>query len=287
MLTKLTNCLICNHPDFKILKGYEKNHLVKCKSCGFVFCENIPEEKELLEYYTFYPRNSINSNITIKRYNKLLDEFEAYRKTNNLIDIGCGDGYFLAEAKKRGWTVYGTEFTNTAMEICSEKGIIMNRGALSTDSYEGIRFDVVTSFEVIEHINYPQQEINVVSSVLRSGGLFYFTTPNFNSISRMVLKDRCVKIVGYPEHLAYYTPKTIVALLKMHGLVKIKLLTTGIDFNQFKNNRKKNNQHLKVEESLREKAETRFFYKHIKGIVNQALNLSKTGDTMKIWAIKK
>lgn len=130
-----SNCLICNSQNIEKLERYRINYLAKCRSCGFVFCEKIPAENELLSYYTNYPRNNFNSEITVKRYNELLDEFEKYRNTENILDIGSGDGYFLNEAQKRGWNVFGTEYTNTAISICSDKGITMHKGKLSPENY--------------------------------------------------------------------------------------------------------------------------------------------------------
>lgn len=286
VFTKHTNCLICNFQTLQMLKGYEKDYLVKCKSCGFVFCEKKPSEQELITHYNGYPRNSCISAITIKRYNELLDGFEAYRKTNNIIDIGCGDGYFLEAAKQRGWNVYGTEFTDIAIQSCSAKAIRMRKGILDSSNYENIEFDVVTSFEVIEHINNPQSEIKSIKKILRNGGLFYFTTPNFNSISRLILKTKW-NVIEYPEHLSYYTSKTINHLLILNGFVKLKTETTGIHINSFRKSigSKTSKSAENIEEGLREKTETKLFFKYLKKSINIILNIFKKGDSMKGWYV--
>jgi SAM-dependent methyltransferase len=71
------------------------------------------------------------SPLTIDSYNKLLDGMEKYRKLNTLIDVGCGKGWFLLEARKRGWDVYGTEFSDEAIRICIAAGIEMTKGDLN------------------------------------------------------------------------------------------------------------------------------------------------------------
>src|SRR5215211_5801758 len=117
-------CLISGSKKLKPLKGYEKHYLVK-SPVGFVFCSRIPTTPELISHYSGYPRDTYLSPITIKRYNELLDEFEKFRKTGKLLEVGCGSGHFLHEAKKRGWDVYGTEFTDDAIEKCRQYGIKM------------------------------------------------------------------------------------------------------------------------------------------------------------------
>ena len=120
---KLDVCLLCNNATPGILTRYMHAHLVQCKNCGFVFCNKLPSMEELIAHYNTYPRNDSISSITLKRYNELLDTFERFKKSGNILDVGCGNGHFLAEAKKRGWEVYGTEYTDRAIEICRSKNL--------------------------------------------------------------------------------------------------------------------------------------------------------------------
>jgi len=278
-------CLLCNGANLADLKNYEKDYLVKCSACDFVFSRKIPAPGELQDHYNHYKRGGGISHITIKRYNELLDVFEKYRKTGNMLDIGCGDGYFLATAMLRGWQVYGTEFTDEATEICKAKGISIHNGVLNAGNYKGIEFDVITSFEVIEHINVPQAEIANIKAILRNNGLLYITTPNFNSVSRYVLGPKWT-VIEYPEHLSYYTPKTMHAFLHKHGFGKIKIETTGINISRFKNSIAPA-QGANANENFREKAESKILYKYLKLIINGFLNISQKGDNLKAYYIKK
>jgi len=144
---KHTECLISGSKNLQVLKGYERHYLVKSKPLGFVFCSRIPTEEELNKHYLQYSRNEYYSPITKLRYIELLNEFEPFRKTNRILDIGCGTGFFLEVAKEKGWEVYGTEFTDNAITICKNKGIKMQQGRLNAAWYDADFFDVVTSFE--------------------------------------------------------------------------------------------------------------------------------------------
>lgn len=288
MFNTHTKCLLCNSNNLIALKNYQKNYLVKCSDCGFSFCVRIPSEEELLNHYKKYNRGGSISPITLKRYIDLLSGFEKYRKTNNLLDIGCGDGYFLALAKTRGWNVYGTEYTDEAVSLCQTKSIHIHKGKLDPNNYKDLFFDVITSFEVIEHINNPQEEIENIKKVLRSKGLFYFTTPNFNSVSRFYLKEKW-NVIEYPEHLSYYTSGTINKFLTISGFKKIRLITTGININRFKNSLDETDTAsvINTEEQLRQKSEHLFLYKAAKISINAILNLFKAGDSIKAFYQKK
>lgn len=284
-----SRCLITNSDDLFPLKGYEKDYLVKSKSSEFVFCSKIPTEVEILNHYNNYPIGyGADSKITTIRVNEVLDGFEKFRKTNKLLDVGCGPGLFLIEAKKRGWEVFGTEFTDNQLVYLQDKGINTLKGKLTNDSFKEEMFDVIISSEVIEHINNPIEEMQHFNRLLRKGGLVYITTPNFNAIERYLLKGD-YNIIEYPEHLCYYTPKTIHLLLTRSGFKKLKITTTGISVARIKKSvkRKKNEstENVSSDETLREQLE--FGYKrYIKSFINGALNLLGVGNSLKAWYIK-
>lgn len=286
-----STCTLCGGKKIHQLKGYHEKGLIKCRECGFVFMEKIPSPEELNSHYGSYSYESSGylSPLTIKSYNKLLDEFEPYRKTNNILDVGCGRGWFLAEALKRGWQVYGTEYSKTAVRICRETGINIKEGVLNASNFENEMFDVITSFEVIEHINNPNEELEEIYKLLRTGGLFYCTTPNFNSLMRYYLKAD-YNVIGYPEHLSYYTKSTLNKVTKRHGLRPIKFESTGISITRLKTSKKKSNEQLisknSSDEILRTKLDSKWYLTLLKKFINFSLTLSNTGMTLKGYYLK-
>lgn len=284
-----TKCLITEKKDLFPLKGYEAAYLVKSKSSGFVFCSKVPTDVEILKHYTNYPIGyGVDSAITTIRINEVLDGFEKFRKTNNMLDVGCGPGLFLIEAQKRGWKVYGTEFTDNQLAYLNDKGINTFKGKLTNDSFEDEQFDVIISSEVIEHINNPVEEMQQFHRLLRKGGLAYITTPNFNALERFLLKGN-YNVIEYPEHLCYYTPKTIDLLLTNSGFEKLKITTTGISIARIKKSLKRKNneptENIASDEMLREQLETGY-KRHIKSFINELLNFFGIGNSLKVWYVK-
>jgi len=283
-------CLICNSCDLKDLADYAKAHLCQCKSCGCVFSKKIPSKNDLEEHYQGYGRKDYLSPITIKRYHELLDLFEPFRKTNKLIDIGCGIGYFLEVAKRRGWEVYGVEITDEAVQICSNKGIHTKKGLLDPKNYQPGMFDIVTSFEVIEHMNNPKTELNNFNAILREGGLVYITTPNFNSLLRYRLKA-AYNVIIYPEHLHGYTTKTLKKLFHYSGFNTLKIESTGISITRFNTSKGKSKEKFisatSDDEKIRKKLEIRWQLKLVKRGINAILTALGKGDSLKGWFLKK
>jgi len=274
------------------MADFKENFLQKCLSCGFVFCGPVPTQEELVEHYKGYTRNDDISPITIKRYHKLLDGFEKYRKHNRIIDVGCGNGHFLKVALSRGWEVYGTEFTDEAILECTRKNINMKKGALNQDDYEAGFFDIITSFEVLEHINNPLEEIKKFKSILRTGGLIYLTTPNFNSLSRYYLRQKWT-VIEYPEHLSYYTAKTLRLLFEKSGFQMKKIEATGISvgrINEAKETALKEDSTPHTfrtdDELIRKKIEDNSLLKFAVYSANTILSTFKVGDSLKGYFIK-
>ncbi len=284
-------CLICNSSSiYKLDEYYPTKPLVRCQNCAFVFMKPIPTQKELELFYSDYDyaEQGYLSELTIKRYHELLDEFEQYKQTKNILDVGCGRGWFLIEAQKRGWKVYGTEYSKKAIELCTAQGIEMKQGVLRASDFKET-FDVITSFEVIEHINNPVDEISQVSQLLRKQGLFYCTTPNFNSLNRYYLKSD-YNVIHYPEHLSYYTKKTLKNLMKAHGFRPLKVLTTGFSFSRVKSSKGEDEKLISAgstDEKVRNKMESNLIFRFIKLTLNVLLNLTSSGMSLKGYFIKK
>ena len=273
------------------LDEYKDHYLVECRTCHFVFSQAIPSQDELIAFYSGnYDRTSYFSPITEKRYNELLDQLEAFRNTGRILDIGCGYGFFLETAKKRGWEVYGTEVSDEACQKCSEKGINMHCGKFENCDFENDFFDVVVSFEVIEHLYNPLEITTCAHRVLRKGGLFYLTTPNFNSYLRYRLKAK-YDVIDYPNHLAYYTSITLRLLLEKAGFKTLKTKTTGISVTRKRTSKGESKQQYVSEtsddEMLRYRIEKRALLRWMKSFTNFWLNTFGIGVSLKGWFVKE
>ncbi|MCX8080293.1 MAG: class I SAM-dependent methyltransferase [Bacteroidia bacterium] len=280
------NCLICNSTNLTPYSIYYAKGLIKCRNCSFVFMEKLPTEEELKSHYETYSYavDRFVSPLTIESYNALLDEFEKFRKTNQILDIGCGTGYFLIEAQKRGWKTHGTEYSPKAIEILKEKGIEPHYGKISNIKFADESFDVITCFEVLEHLSNPNEDIKHIHRLLRINGLFYCTTPNFNSIIRYYLKTD-YDIIEYPEHLCYFTKRTLNLLMTRNGFKNIKFLVTGISINRLIP-AKVNSKSKISDENLFQNLNKSWYLKLLKKMLNFILNITDLGMTLKGYYVK-
>ena len=206
---------------------YVADFLVRCRRCELVYTARLPSSDELSEWYAVYPETTSVSELTTRRFHELLDRFEPFRQTGRLLDVGCGDGHFLAAARQRGWTVYGSEYGDAPRRRAQELGLDVRAAPFQATPDETGSFDVVTAIEVIEHVAEPRAEVAQVRALLRPGGCFYLTTPNFGSLSRRITGARW-RAIEYPEHLSLFTPSTLDRLLAAEGLSNVDTRTTGM-----------------------------------------------------------
>lgn len=163
-------------------------------------------------------------------------------------------------------------------------------GTLNAKNYEPGSFDIITSLEVLEHINNPTVEIGIFKTILRPGGLVYVTTPNFDSLLRYKLKG-LYNIITYPEHLTYYTGKTLSKAFKIFGFKTLKLETTGISLTRFRTSKGTSQQEFisakSDDEKIRSKMDSVWYLKIGKIFINKSLTIIGKGDSLKGWFIKK
>jgi 2-polyprenyl-3-methyl-5-hydroxy-6-metoxy-1,4-benzoquinol methylase len=283
-----TSCIICGGGELRPLVRYPIAHLVRCGTCKLTFAGNRPSDEQLAEQYAGYGTAWVDSELTRQRYNELLDRLEPYRQSNRILDMGCGAGYFLDEAVKRGWEAYGSEFGEHARELSSGRGFEVVVAPVSDGDFPPGHFDVITTFEVVEHLRDPLAEAKVFSSLIRPGGAFYCTTPNFNALTRHLLGEQW-RVIAYPEHLIYFTGATLSDWLARYGLRQAALETTGFNPSVLASALKRGSQGRDgapqavsgdVDERVRAAAESGYLHV-VKLAVNRGLTAVRAGDTLK------
>lgn len=286
----LESCNLCGSTDATPLAEYADSHLYRCAGCSFVYSNVIPSADQLAEIYKDkFNHTTYFSPITQKRYEFLLDDFESFRKTNRILDVGAGFGFFMQTAKARGWDVQGIEISDLCIEECEKKGLSIIKGLITELELAENQFDVIVGLEIIEHVCHPKELLQEMHRLLRKGGLLYVTTPNFNAINRYRLKKQ-YDVIAYPIHLCYFTPKTLRRVANTVGFDTKKIRTTGYSITRARTSKGKSNQEYVSEtsddEMLRQRMENKPLLRFGKKLINGLLNLFKVGDSLKGHFVK-
>ncbi|MEO7366142.1 MAG: class I SAM-dependent methyltransferase [Sphingomicrobium sp.] len=136
-----------------------------------------------------------------------------------ILDVGCGSGDFLAAAKERGFKPTGIDISEAGARLCRQRGFEACSGDFLTAAF-GTEFDAVTMWDVIEHLRDPGAFFERSHSILQGDGLFIGKVPAFGRIS-VELSKRVPRfagmLLGAPDHVQYFTQKSLGALLQRTG----------------------------------------------------------------------
>jgi len=166
-----------------------------------------------------------------RTYGRYLRELRRYRvKREALLEIGCGNGFFLEEALDQGYRkVAGVEPSTRAAAAASERvrDNISVRG-FQERLFSAESFDVICLFQVLDHLAQPAAVLDEVRNLLRPGGLLLTIQHNAEALSARLLRERS-PIVDI-EHTYLYSPDTLSRLCEKSGL---RVLQTGGSWNRY------------------------------------------------------
>ncbi|MEO7065988.1 MAG: class I SAM-dependent methyltransferase, partial [Rhodanobacter sp.] len=138
-----------------------------------------------------------------------------------LLDVGCGNGDFLLNARDACWDVVGIDSDPKAIEIATQRGLNARVGSIDLFADQFQCFDAITLSHVLEHLHQPKQAILAVHRLLRPGGIIFVDTPNINS-QGATLWGKDWRGLEAPRHLVLFSTTGLVELLQSVGFVSVE-----------------------------------------------------------------
>ena len=205
----------------------EEYTLVRCPGCSLVWLSNPPQPSEMHLHYTaaYDKLISASGRNSPHRWRERKSALTPHKQSGAILDLGCSSGSFLESLKGGEWKLHGIEMSKDCAQVAEVKtGAQVFVGDILEAPFRPESFDVITCFDVLEHLYEPRRVMAKVGEWLKPGGIFYVLVPNVDAAEARVFG-------GYwhglelPRHLFHYSPASLKFLANSAGLREVSLET--------------------------------------------------------------
>ncbi len=219
---EMIDCPVCGNDSFTSLFLKRGEPFVKCNNCSLVLINPRPDYEKIRETYdNDYSRDYANK--ADKKLKRSLRRVKLVKKKFNSIgrwlDIGCSAGFVVKAASKSGFDAFGVDVEPWGINY-GKTNLGLNNlstGLIEEQDYPKEFFDVISLYDVIEHVPDLNILVKELKRILAPNGVIDIITPDIGHFR--VTKPLCDwKEIKPSEHLYYFDKKTINTLFKNHGL---------------------------------------------------------------------
>ncbi len=261
-LQTLSCCPLCGRGAAKHLYDLNPIQVHRCAACRMVYLNpcldamsmaaSYQNDAQLLGLNDFYEGYSSYGNlnaktVTMREFDRCLDALGRHAPEGGgkrLFEIGCGNGFFLAAARRRGWQVGGVEASRDNVREAKEKfGLELQAGLFEEHRADAGTWDAVAMRDVLEHRFDPHAFLDKALALLRKGGLLLIAVPNHASALRDIsaaayaISGRRLQTglrkLYLMEHTAYYDRRTLGMLFEMRGLRSLEFFQSSTDLQRY------------------------------------------------------
>jgi 2-polyprenyl-3-methyl-5-hydroxy-6-metoxy-1,4-benzoquinol methylase len=225
LLKSRKECPLCRSRKNSVYINFDEIPVVKCVECGFIYSSKIMSRKILMSYYenNFGSERHLKGQIVNAKINFLiLKSILNIRNINSVLDVGTGYGFFLKEfITSNNSKVAGVEISHTEASYAkSTLHLNVLNSQLNKSGFDKESFDLVTSFEVIEHVPYPIEFISQMLKYVRPNGYLLIMTDNFGSRMAKLLGAGFPKWIPH-SHISHFTSQTLRRVLEENLKLKV------------------------------------------------------------------
>ena len=229
-----SSCIVCGSRDRELLMERDPWRIYRCTSCGLGALDPRPTGEELKELYTRdyfasqYDEGAEPGSVEFKKWLSLLEHrvrfFRKEKACGRLLDVGCGNGYFMALCRSKGYDVQGMDVSTWAATYATKTlGLTVHIGQIDDVDLLGDQFDIITMWHLLEHTRNPRHVLEKVKGWLEGDGILAVEVPNYEGRDARVYWEDWIGW-QFPFHFFHFTPTCLRRLPTDCGfhLVKAK-----------------------------------------------------------------
>jgi 2-polyprenyl-3-methyl-5-hydroxy-6-metoxy-1,4-benzoquinol methylase len=234
-MLRARDCPICGSPPGPglFVKGGFRH--VRCPVCELIYVSLILREELMLKYWReemAWVRVLISKpqiDMDLIKFGYGLDLATSYVSGRKLLDIGAGPGGFPVLASERGWEASAIEFNVESVENLLKEGMRVIVKPLELADLPSSSFDLVTMWEVLEHVADPKVVLSEARRLLAPDGALLILVPNAGSLVTRVLHEKSHTFGGH-SHLNHFNSKSLKLLLSnmRYELIELETVITEL-----------------------------------------------------------
>jgi 2-polyprenyl-3-methyl-5-hydroxy-6-metoxy-1,4-benzoquinol methylase len=227
-------CHICSGNKIVLFMKKNGSSFYRCLDCRLEFIFPQPGDEALKEIYSKNYYDSWGLHIdsqAAEKSKRLTFEYrlnlikDLLKPGDKILDCGCATGFFLDLVKQKGYSPYGIEISDYAVQVAKEKFGDENifRGNIEDARFSAGQANVFSAIfmtDYLEHVRSPRETLSAAFRLLRPGGALIITTPDTSSLSKATLGKSWIHYKT--EHLFYFSQKNIRSLLEQTGFNNVK-----------------------------------------------------------------
>jgi len=232
IVEKHERCVLCGHKRFKNIRRFKKFNLIQCSNCSLISTEKKLTREQINESYKakyYHDSLEMPKKWTKQRLDEELKKNTSRAKSimelvadhSRILDVGCGQGFFLKMMKDVGWKVTGVDISQWACEFAKRELGIDAVGGEFTKLEFNHEFKVITMNHVLEHMHDPLNALRHAFGLLEVNGFLVINGPNYASFDRIWHREYWRGYAG-GLHLFHFSLKTYKFMLERAGFEIVK-----------------------------------------------------------------
>ena len=229
------SCTLCGSRSREPLIRKNSWQVYRCTGCGLGFLDPRPSKRDIKDLYRkkyfadHYGAELSPDRPEFKKRLGLEDHrlrfLRRFKRKGRILDIGCGNGYFLAACRNEGYEVQGVEISDWAGYYATQQlNLPVEFGDVEDMEFPPRSFDTITMWHFLEHCPDPRRVVSRVKAWLKRDGILVVDVPNYVGTDA-IKKGGNWDGWDLPCHLYHFTPATLKRLIKTHGFKVIRSKT--------------------------------------------------------------
>lgn len=194
--------------------------IVQCRFCGYVYANPRWPADQLLDAYgsvedETYVAERQGRLLTFRKHLHALEKHTGPAQSRRLLDVGAYIGVFVEVARAAGWDACGVEPSEWAVKEAQARGLPIIHGTQHAPELADQSFDVITMWDVIEHVADPTAELTHAYQMLKPGGVIAVHTMDIDSLTARLMGPRWPWLMEM--HIHYFSRHTLAEMLQKCG----------------------------------------------------------------------